>query len=50
MGLDLLDGKSVLCKWTKDGKHLNFGTRKYNDLEAFVNDVKLPKKDVKQGD
>lgn len=40
-GLDLFgqDTPSVLCQWTSDGKHLNLGTRDYDDLKSFVDDV-----------
>ena len=29
----------VLCEWTKDEIHRNYGPREYDDLESFVNDI-----------
>jgi hypothetical protein len=36
---------SVLCSWTKEGTHQNLGTRKYDDLDSFINDIILTKND-----
>ena len=32
--------KGVVGEWLPDGKHLNYGPRKYEDAENFVNDLK----------
>ena len=31
--------KGVVGAWSADGKHSNFGPRKYDDAESFVTDL-----------